>query len=106
MRYLVVAVVAFNYPLSCRAIRILSQEDGGKIKKVISKTSILMEDGTVYKCFSSFDCIAGHRVDQLIIVDDERWSVMEEQWDVINQLKCAMTKSCVPEDYKIQKYKW
>ena len=104
MYKLLIAVVGYDYIESCKAARLLAEKDISEIKSIKNKGTILMQDGTIYKCFSTPDFIAGHKIDQLIIVDDERFNVTEKQRETIKYIDCAMITSCVPNKYMIQVY--
>lgn len=102
-----VAVVAFNFDLSCKALRVLAENDQDSKIKRMQKDVILMEDGTKYRSFPTYNHTRGHIVDQVIIVDDCRWKVYNQQSELINWLKYRMDcVSCVPEEFQIQEYEW
>ncbi len=105
---LMVAVVAYNYELSCKAIRMLAENDmDSKIKQVrMGYGQILMEDGTIYKAFPTYNHVRGHCIDQLIIVDDPRWMVYDNQYELLDWIDNRMYMSCVPEEFLVQKYEW
>ena len=65
-----------------------------------------MKDGTRYFIFPTFNHVRGHCIDQLIIVDDFRWMVYEQQYELIDWIKYRMMHSCVPEEFQIQKYEY
>jgi len=101
-----IAVVAFNYRLSCEALRILANNDEDAEPISIQKDNIIMSDKTKYKAFSTYNHVRGHYIDQIIIVDDCRWEVLVQQYELIEDIKYRMTHSCVPKEFQIQKYEW
>lgn len=102
-----IAVVGYNYELSCKAIRMFAQNDMDSKPIKIMKDSIVMDDGTKYKAFSSDNNARGHYIDQIIVVDDSRWDVYQQQYELIDFLKYRLyCTSCVPEEYQIQEYEW
>lgn len=81
------------------------------------------EDVEIYKCRASYirlkdgaeivglyenrpDALRGHRFDQIVLFDDERWNITARRYDFIKQVieKCVSWYSCVPEEYQILKY--
>ena len=104
-----IAVVAYNYDLSCKAIRELVESDMGSKPKHIRKNEILMEDGTRYKAFHNAIDTRGKLidVDQIILVDDSRWMVYIQQYEIIDYLISQLhLYSRVPEEFQILKYEW
>ena len=101
---LTVAVVSYNFELSCRAIRVLVENDMDSKAKIICKDEIIMEDGTRYKAFPTYNHVRGYCIDQLIMVDDSRWMVHSQQYELIDWVKYRMFMSCVPEEFQIQEY--
>lgn len=71
-----------------------------------TKDYIIMEDDTRYKIFPTYNHVRGHCIDQLIIVDDDRWEVYDVQHELIDWIKYRMFMSCVPEEFQIQEYEW
>jgi len=65
-----------------------------------------MEDGTKYIVISNPNSVRGCNIDQMIIVDDYRWEIYNQQWQVIDEIKFRMLKSCVPDEFQIQEYEW
>jgi len=103
---LYIAVVAYNFELSCRAIRILAENDANTEIKTIRKDVIEMSDNTKYKAFSNYNHVRGHYIDQLVIVDDFRWNVHMQQEELISWIKYRMMHSCVPKEFQIQEYEY
>lgn len=106
MNDLVIAVVAFNYKLSCEAIRELAYNDQNYKPIQICMGFCKMQDGTRYKCFSTEEKTRGHHIDQIILVDDNRWEVDWQQFELIDSLKHRMYMSYVPDEFQIQRYEW
>ena len=75
-----------------------------------SKFCALMNDGVETKYIAlnpNDDYIRGINLDQLILVDDYRWKILNKHYDYINQcIKPCLCRSCVPEEFQIQEYKW
>ena len=102
-----IAVVAYNFELSCKAIRVLAENDINSKPKTIRKDMVVMEDETKYQAFPTYNHARGHSVDQIIIVDDNRWFVYDEQFELLDFLKYRLyCTSCVPEVFQIQRYEW
>jgi len=73
----------------------------------MKKDNIEMNDGTRYKAFSNYNNTRGHWIDQIIIVDDYKWKVYDQQEELISWLKYRLgCVSCVPEEFQIQEYEW
>jgi len=101
-----IAVVGYNYELSCRAIRLIAENDINAEIKIARKNEILMNDETKYKAFPTYNHVRGHCIYQIIIVDDSRWNVYEHQDELIEWLKYRLDyTSYVPEEFQIQRYK-
>ncbi len=102
-----IAVVGYNYKLSCRAIRQVAENDMDSKIKFARQDLVLMDDGTRYKAFTNnTDSLRGVLVDQIILVDDYRWGVILQQHGLISYLKERLHRSCVPEEFQIQEYEW
>lgn len=52
------------------------------------------------------DGLRGHRFDQLILFDDERWMIKWERSEFIKRIieRCISWYSCVPEEFQIIEY--
>jgi hypothetical protein len=100
-----IAVIAYYYELSCKAIRELAENDTNSKPKIIRKDTIIMEDGTEYKAFSTYENARGRRIDQLILVNIYEFNEsLHKLYEYITyRIYCT---SCVPEEYQIQNYKW
>jgi len=102
-----IAVVGYNFELSCKAIRILAENDNDTEIKSIYKDYIIMKDDTIYKTFPTYNHARGHYIDQLIVVDDCRWDIYYKQAELINWIKYRINcTSCVPEEFQEIKYEW
>ncbi len=101
-----IAVVAFNYVLALRACKVLADNDTDTKIKRKCKEYIEMEDGTRYKHFSNYNNARGHKIDQIILVDDFRWDIYQEQFELIDYLKSKVSVSCVPDEFLIQQYEY
>ena len=101
-----IAVVGYNYKLSCRAIHQIAENDMDSKIKYPRQNEIIMEDGTRYIAFSNLIQTKGFTIDQIILTDDKRWSVLLTQREVIESLKDRLYRSCVPEEIQIQEYEW
>ena len=72
------------------------------------KSYIRLKDGTeivgLYE--NRVDGLRGHRLDQLILFDDERWMIRRKRYNFIKQIieKCVNWYSCVPKEYQIIQY--
>ena len=82
-----IAVVSFNFDLSCKAIRDIAENDMNSKIKIARRDEIIMEDDTRYKAFSTYNHVRGHCIDQLILVDDSRWIVYDQQYELIDWVK-------------------
>lgn len=102
-----IAVVAYDFRLSCKAIKELAMSDKNSKIKIARKDEIMMEDGTRYKAFPTYNHTRGKWIDQIIIVDDDRWKVYDQQYELIEWLKIRVDcTSYIPEEYQIQEYEW
>lgn len=50
--------------------------------------------------------LRGHRFDQLILFDDERWMIKWDRYNFIKTVieKCMRWYSCVPEEFQVLEY--
>lgn len=83
-----------------------NEEDVAIFKKRTSY--IRLKDGTeidgLYE--NRVDGLRGHRFDQLILFDDERWMIKWDKHNFIREIisKCISWYSCVPEEFQILEY--
>ena len=102
-----IAVVAYNFELSCKAIKILAKNDANSKPKIIYKDKIIMNDNTRYQAFPTYNHARDCWIDQIILVDDFRWHVYDQQYELIDWLKLRLyCTSNVPEEFQIQRYEW
>lgn len=88
-------------------MREIVKNDCNSKPKIIKRDYIIMEDETMYKIFSAYDNVRGHCIDQVIIVDDDRWMIYEKQKELIDWIKYRIDcTSCVPEEFQVLEYKW
>ena len=72
------------------------------------KSYIRLKDGTeivgLYE--NRRDGLRGHRLDQIILFDDERWMIKLRRCEFIKQIieRCLNKYSCVPEEFQILEY--
>lgn len=105
-----IGVLGYSYDLSIRALWEIINNDEFNYKSR-SKYIALMNDDleTTYYAINpnNEDRINGIRLDQLIIVDDNRWNILIRHEEFINHciIPC-LVRSYVPEEFKIQKYEW
>ena len=101
-----IAVVAFNYKLSLRALRVIAENDNSEIERIY-KDKIVMKDGNEYHAFPTYNHVRGHIIDQFIVVDDSRWEVYSQQLELIDWIRYRLDcVSCVPEEFQELKYEW
>ena len=105
-----IGILGYSYDLSTRALHEIVNNDEFNYKS-ISKFVALMNDDVETRYYAinpnSENGIMGTRLDQLIIVDDERWEILDKHGDFINHcINPCLVSSCVPEEFKIQKYEW
>lgn len=99
-----VAILCFNNNLSYRVLQEIVKNDVLSKPIKVMKDQVLMEDGTRYIIIPSSP-FRGIRLDQLIIVDDSRWMILDECEEFINYcIKPCLANSNVPDDFLIQKY--
>jgi len=100
-----IAVLGYNYKLSCRALYEVAENDIDSKPKIRKKDTIIMEDGTKYTALpTNIDRVRGYHFDQLIIADDSRWMIFKECGEILNYLGYRLGASYVPEEFKTQKY--
>lgn len=86
---------------------VINNEEDVEIFKY-RKSYIRLKDGTeivgLYE--NRGDGLRGHRFDQLILFDDERWMIKWERYNFIKIIiaKCMSWYSCVPEEFQILEY--
>ena len=97
-----IAVVGYDYKLSCMAIRQIAENDMDSTIKYTGQNEIIMEDGTRYIVFSNLLQTKGFSIDQIILTDDTRWSVLLKQSEILESLTDRLNRSCVPEALQIQ----
>lgn len=100
-----IAIVGFNYELSKKAMLKIAEVDYSTIKRKSNKY-IEMDDDTLYCVFPNYNHVRGYQIDQLIVVDDFRWEIYNQQEELIDWIKYRMKHSCVPEEFQVQKYEW
>lgn len=81
----------------------------GKPKRTGSLRAV-GKDGTRYFTINPIDRdimreIGGHRIDQLILCDDERQMIYSEHREIIYKIRSRLTGQ-IPEEYKILFYKY
>ena len=87
------------------AILEIAQNDESSISKIRrNQNKVFMNDGTVYEAIYDNRIADGKLIDQLIISDDLRWSVYDQQFQLIQNLKTSLIRSCVPDELLIQEY--
>lgn len=86
---------------------VINNEEDVEIFKY-RKSYIRLKDGTeivgLYE--NRGDGLRGHRFDQLILFDDERWMLKRVRYNFIKTVieKCMSWYSCVPEEFQILEY--
>jgi len=102
-----IAVVAYNYEIACKAVRLLAENDVDSKPKIIHKDKIIMEDETQYVAFPTYNHVRGHCIDQVVIVDDFRWSVDKQQIELLDWIRYRLEcTSCVPEELQELRFEW
>ena len=102
-RPLYIGIIAYNSKCAKQALRIIRDSNEEQVKNCELRRGILVfADGTVFRIISEND--KGAKIDQLIVCDDYRWNVFLEQHDLIEMAKIRMMLSCVPDEYKLQRY--
>lgn len=62
---------------------------------------LLVEDCEYIFFIREPDRYAGMLIDQLIICDDSRWMIYNQQCEIINHAKYMLKRSCVPEEFQV-----
>ena len=101
-----IAIIGYNYELSCKALWEIVNNDKSSKPKVKQKNNVIMEDDTKYIAISNIIKTRGNIFDQLIIVDDSRWKIFDKQYEVIDYVKERLFSSYVPEKFQIQQYEY
>ena len=102
-RPLYIGIIAYNSKCAKQALRIIRDNNEEYVKNFDIQRGILMfTDGTIFEIISENDY--GSKIDQLIVCDDARWNVLTEKHDLIEIAKLHMMLSCVPDEYRIQRY--
>ena len=103
-----IGIIAYDRDQCTTALREISNNDISKIKKVLYN-SVVMEDGNEYIMINSLhpSNIKCLRLDQLIIVDDPRWNIFQNQCSLIHETETrGMSQSFYGMDCQILKYEW
>lgn len=103
---LTVAIVGFNYEQSKQALFEIATNDVDASIKYKTQDEIRMSDGTRYVAFPTHNHVRGWCIDQVIVADDDRWNVFAQQYELLDWLQYRMVHSCVPDEFRIQRYEW
>ncbi|MHC1723057.1 MAG: hypothetical protein AB9836_07645 [Aminipila sp.] len=98
-----IAVIGYNRKTTLHMLKRLTENDTGKIIDS-TNNSVTMSDGTIYRGVFESRNLDGIRFDQMIITDDERWTIFEKQYDVIQIVKMSLLHSYVPKEYQVIRY--
>lgn len=109
MELLKIGFIGYNSQLTQDGLRqfVINNEEDVEIFEY-RKSYIRLKDGTeivgLYE--NRGDGLRGHRFDQLILFDDERWMIKWDRYNFIKTLieKCTSWYSCVPEEFQILEY--
>ena len=94
-------------------IPFLRELEEGRIKKMknvtalkeritlINPEKLLVEDAEYIFFIRDPDRYAGMLIDQLIICDDSRWMIYDQQCEMIQRGKYMLSRSCVPEEFQV-----
>ena len=104
-----IGFIGYNSQLTQKGLRqfVENNEEDVEIFKY-RQSYILLKDGTeiigLYE--NRVDNARGHRLDQLILFDDERWMIKWKRHDFIKQIieRCINWYSYVPEEFQIIDY--
>lgn len=104
-----IGFIGYNSQLTQDGLRqfVENNEEDVEIFKY-RQSYIRLKDGTeivgLYE--NRVDGLRGHRLDQLILFDDERWEIKWDRYDFIRRIieRCIEGYSCVPEEFQILKY--
>ncbi len=104
-----IGLIGYNSKLTQEGLRQLveNNEEGVEIFKY-RQSYIRLKDGTeIFGLYENrVDGLRGHRLDQLILFDDESWMIKWKRRNFIKQIieKCVNWYSCVPEEFQILEY--
>ena len=102
-----IGVLGYNSNLTKEALWHIAHADEDAELLTLSTIAAFMSDGTIYDPVKTGQANRGIKYDQIILVDDYRWEILNKQKDIINDFKfCELKYSCVPEDFQILKYEW
>ncbi len=104
-----IGFIGYNSQLTQDGLRqfVENNEEDVEIFKY-RQSYIRLKDGTeivgLYE--NRVDGLRGHRLDQLILFDDERWEIKWGRYDFIRRIikRCIDGYSCVPEGFQILEY--
>ena len=104
-----IGFIGYNSQLTQKGLRQFAEnnEEDVEIFKY-TQSYIRLKDGTeiigLYE--NRKNDSRGHRLDQLILFDNERWMMKWKRCDFIKQIiqKCVNWYSCVPEKFQILEY--
>jgi len=76
-----------------------------EVIKSRTRELLITSDDIIYRNITdvNLSVISGKCFDQLLIVDDNRWSVINRQYQTIKAATSKLAYSCVPEEFQIQK---
>ncbi len=103
-----IGVLGWDSHLSQVALKQVVLNDKTTTPKKIYKDKVITEDESLYMIVpQEIDKLRGLRFDQLILVDDERWQLLDKHYYLIKDFEnYVISTSCVPDEFKIQKYEW
>jgi len=94
-----IGVVAYSEKIArSHVLKTLHELEGGGT--CYGRYMFKANDGTEYRILNNHNML-GLFLDQLFIIDDERWLVYDRQCETIEIAKQTLRKSSVPEDYQI-----
>jgi hypothetical protein len=103
-----IGIISYNMKLTDRALRIISENDANSIPIKRNSNRVEMSDGTVYIPVHQERDIHGKRFDQIILVDDYRWWLLDKQYMLISRAieRLSNLFEYYGMDCQVLRYEW
>lgn len=100
---LVIGVLGYTPAVTDQCISLLAQENNEDVASP-HRGSLYLKDGTKIFAIYSENSVRGRYIDQLIVCDDDTYY---KHCDLIDYIKwVSMSRSCVPEEFKILDFEY
>lgn len=107
-RPLRLALMGYNWELSKKGLRQLVENNKGQVGQFNEskfRSVAYLNDDTTITAIGPGQDFRGHKYDQLILFDDDRWHILQDKAAAIQAvIEQTLYMSYVPEEFQIIKY--